>query len=129
MEVKKKSCRDWAEEHKVELIIAGIGVGVTIAVILGIKKVASKEDVLEEVAKNFIEKMPEEICSIETPIIPETVKDIVKRVPHEVRMHLRKLPEGHKPSIEKLAVADELGISLLPGQTLVEAYRTGEVAA
>ena len=129
MEEKRKSCKEWAKDHKVELIIAGIGVGVTIAVILAMKKATSEEEFLEEVAKSFIKKMPEEISAVDTSIVPEAVKNVAKRASHEVSMHLRNLPEGHKPSLEKLAEAKELGISLLQTQTLVDAYRTGEVAA
>lgn len=127
MEEKKKNCKEWIREHNVELIIAGIGIGVTIAVILGMKKSAS-EKILADMSTNFIEKMPEEAQSIEVPIVTETIKNAMKRAPHEVRMHVRNLSKG-QPSLEKLAEAERLGISLLSTQTLVDGYRTGENAA
>lgn len=51
------------------------------------------------------------------------------RKPHDVAEHLRNLPEGRKASPEKIAAAAEHGYDLLPGQTWVENYRTGGLAA
>ena len=50
----------------------------------------------------------------------------VSRSPHDVVSHLRNLPEGWKASQSKLDEAREMGIVLLPNQTLVDAYSTGE---
>lgn len=52
-----------------------------------------------------------------------------ERIPHDVAEHLRNLPNGWKASAEKIATAAEHGYDLRPGQTWVEAYRTGGLAA
>ena len=141
---RKKKFVDWAKAHKKELAIAGISITtVGIAVVFGI----NNRDVLEEVfvplGKSNMKK-PEVIPKVSTLIsevntvpqvedVPEKVIDaiepVITRAPHEVRMHPRTLPENWKPSLEKINLANELGIDLAPNQTLVNSYRTGEIAA
>ncbi len=126
---RKKSCKEWIKEHNTELVVAGICVGITVVTILGIRKAASIEDTLEEVAKELTKKVPEEACSMEIPGASDTIQTVIKRRPHDVKMHLRNLPEGHKASIEKVEAAMKLGIVLLPEQTWVDFYRTKEDVA
>ena len=132
MEEQKKTCITWVKEHKKELIIAGVSVSTIILVILGIKKQKALDEAWKSL-KKLIEKVPEDICTIEVPLAQNTVSVVEKvsgtHVPHDVPLHLRMLPQGQKPSAEKLTQAVELGIELLPGQTLVNPYRTGGVAA
>ena len=47
----------------------------------------------------------------------------------QVSEHLRNLPSNQKPSLEKLALAAERGITLESGQTLVDSYVKGKIAA
>ncbi|MBO4617488.1 MAG: hypothetical protein J5717_09035, partial [Lachnospiraceae bacterium] len=56
-------------------------------------------------------------------IIPMT------KAPHKVREHIRNLPEGHNASAEKIALAAQKGLDLLPRQTIVVEYETGSIIA
>lgn len=137
MENEKKTFVDWIKEHKKELIIAGVSIAAIIAVIIGIKNHKALEEVWASLRK-LVEKTPETMPVAKS--VPDTdmspVKEIVEiniissdRVPHDVVEHLRNLPEGWKASAEKIATAAEHGYDLLPGQTWVEAYKTGGLAA
>ena len=127
MKGKKKSCRKWIKEHKVGLIIVFIGTGVLIAAIHGMKKSASGKN-LVEISDKLFEEIPKEEMVISFND-KDAIGNVVKKRPHEVGMYVRKLPEGYKASSKKKAEADLLGISLQPNQTLVDGYRTGEIAA
>lgn len=137
MEKEKKVFVDWVKEHKKELIIAGVSIAAIIAVIIGIKNHAALEEAWTSLRK-LVEKKPDVIPVSNTVSVAEItpVKDIMEinimmaeRIPHDVAEHLRNLPEGWKASAEKIATAAEHGYDLLPGQTWVEAYRTGRFAA
>lgn len=137
MEREKKTFVEWIKAHKTELIIAGISITAIVGIIIGIKKY----QVLEEEwisLKNLVEKPPENISFVKMSVdeeinVDKEVIDITviqsSRTPHNVSEHLRNLPEGWKASAEKIAMAAEHGYELLPGQTWVEAYRTGGLAA
>lgn len=60
---------------------------------------------------------------VESNIIPIT------KAPHDVSEHIRNLPQGYKASAEKIALAAERGLVLLPEQTIVDAYRAGGAVA
>ena len=134
---ERKSLIQWVKEHKKELIIAGVSIAAIIAVIIGIKNHKALEEAWSSLRK-LVEKTPEAIPTVNTASIAEVtpVKDIVEinivtadRIPHDVAEHLRNLPDGCKASAEKIATAAEHGYDLRPGQTWVEAYRTGGIAA
>lgn len=137
MENEKKTFVDWVKEHKKELIIAGVSIAAIIAVIIGIKNHKALEEAwssLRKLVERALEAMPVAKSVPVTEVSP--VKEIVEvniisadRVPHDVAEHLRNLPEGWKASAQKIATAAEHGYDLLPGQTWVEAYRTGGMAA
>ena len=137
MEKEKKTFVDWIKEHKKELIIARVSIATIIAVIVGIKNHKALEEAWASLRK-LVEKTPEMIPVAKLMSVTEVtpVKDIVEinivtadRIPHDVAEHLRNLPEGWKASAEKIATAAEHGYDLLPGQTWVEAYRTGGLTA
>ena len=137
MEKEKKTFVDWIKEHKKELIIAGVSIATIIAVIVGIKNHKALEEAWASLRK-LVEKKPEMIPVAKLMSVTEVtpVKDIVEinivtadRIPHDVAEHLRNLPEGWKASAEKIATTAEHGYDLLPGQTWVEAYRTGGLTA
>lgn len=137
MEKEKKTFVDWIKEHKKELIIAGVSIATIIAVIVGIKNHKALEEAWASLRK-LVEKTPEMIPVAKLMSVTEVtpVKDIVEinivtadRIPHDVAEHLRNLPEGWKASAEKIATTAEHGYDLLPGQTWVEAYRTGGLTA
>lgn len=47
----------------------------------------------------------------------------------DVSGHIRNLHSGWKASAEKRSEAEMLGITLLPGQTLVDGYKKGRLLA
>lgn len=137
MEKEKKTFVDWIKEHKKELVIAGVSIAAIIAVVIGIKNHKDLEKAWAFLRK-VVEKMPKTIPVKKpvpvTEVVP--VKKIVdinivpaEKVPHDVVEHLRNLPEGWKASAQKIATAADHGYNLLPGQTWVEAYKTGERVA
>lgn len=137
MEKDKKTFLDWIKKHKKELIIAGVSIAAIIAVIMGIKNREALGEAWSSLRK-LVEKTPEAIPTVNSAsnvqvmhakVIEEV--DILRtdKIPHDVAEHLRNLPEGWKASAEKIATAAEHGYNLRPGQTWVEAYRTGGFAA
>ncbi len=137
MENEKKTFVDWVKEHKKELIIAGVSIVALIAVIIGIKNHKTLKKAWSSLRK-LAEKTPEAMPVAKSVPVTEvsSVKENIDvnimsadRVPHNVAEHLRNLPEGWKTSAQKIATAAEHGYDLLPGQTWVEAYRTGGMAA
>lgn len=129
MEEKKESCFIWIREHKKELIIAGISVGAIMALSFGLKNRALPEEKIESL-KSVVKKATEKSHDVETfdkavTVVDEEAKKIITRVPHDVSMHPRWLPENKKPSQQALAYAEEIGFPLAEGQTLVKAYCTG----
>ena len=138
MEKEKKSLVKWIKEHKTQLIIAGISITTIVAIILGIKNRQTLEEAWSSL-KRVAEKVPDKSQSVckcietvqEVPKASVTNESIIQitRIPHDVSEHVRNLPSGYKASAEKLALAAERGLDLLPGQIIVEAYRTGGFAA
>lgn len=144
MDEEKKGFMAWVKEHKKELILAGVSIGVIIAIVLGIKK---KDALMElwETMKASIKKpvAPVREIPVTAPTIPvisvAEVKELpvaevvdssrVIQYPFDVSDHIRNLHPGWKASAEKLAEAERLGIVLQPGQTLVDAYTKGGIAA
>lgn len=137
MKKEKKKIVDWIKEHKTELIIAGVSVSALVMLILGIKN----KETLEEFWSSLKRVTGEKSISIDNEVlnsmsetfpvqeVPMNNIILIERIPHNVDSHLRNLPEGWQASAEKIATAAEHGYELLPGQTWVEAYRTGGVAA
>jgi len=146
MNEEKKGFIAWVKAHKKELITAGVSVAVIIAIILGIK---NKDALLElwgslrlraSVAKSpapvrelhDITPVTPEVSIIETEKIPVSeATEMVRSVqyPFGVSEHIRNLHPGWKASAEKMAEAERLGIMLLPGQTIVDGYTKGGLAA
>lgn len=137
MERDKKSFMGWVKEHREELMIAGVSFAVVIALIISIKNQKALKEAWESL-RILVEKRPN-VTPVGKPFAVDVVtpvKEIAKinnvtadRAPHDVAEHLRNLPEGWKASAKKIATAVEHGYDLCPGQTWVEAYRTGGLAA
>ncbi len=138
MEKERKSVINWIKEHKTQLIIAGVSITAILAVVIGIKNRQALEEAWMALRK-LVEKAPEKTLSTckvtnvieDVSVVPVAADNIVPitRIPHNVSEHVRNFPTGYKPSAEKLALAAERGLVLLPGQTIVEAYSTGGVVA
>ncbi len=136
---KRHELINWIKMHKKQLVIAGISIGALVLLVLGIKnKAAIKtlwnslrgvvrhsenaigEETLKAVAKSAMQPAHKTV---------EAVASNVEVIPIEVKMHIRNLPKGWHASSGKIAEASKYGISLLAGQTWVEAYVKGGVAA
>lgn len=134
MEGKKEKHAEWIKEHKPEIIVGAVGVGITtVAILLGMRYHTKIEE-KAELIKNLVKKTPENISVVEEPSkalekTGQVVAEGIKHKPHEVRLHPRKLPAGQNPSPEKLTLAAEMDLDLLPGYTWVVKYCTGEGAA
>ncbi|WP_018213176.1 hypothetical protein [Desulfitobacterium hafniense] len=147
MEEQKKGFLAWVKAHKKELIIAGISTAVLIGIILGIKNRDSIEALWKSLSR-AIEKSPTETLEVSQTTIEKiaqssvTVTDVIHPTeipvinvtrtfqnPFEVSDHIRNLHEGWRASAEKIVEAEAMGIILQPGQTLVDAYMKGGVAA
>ena len=63
------------------------------------------------------------------PVVEATEVTRSIQYPFDVSEHIRNLPPGWKASAEKMAEAEMLGITLLPGQTIVDGYTKGGLAA
>lgn len=147
MEQQKKGFIAWVKAHRKELIIAGISVTALIGIILCIKNRYSI-DALWKSLSSAIEKSPAEAPKISQTAMEKiaqssvTITDVINaseipvnnsvmtyQNPFGVSNHIRNLHEGWRASIKKLNEAEAMGIILQPGQTLVEAYTKGSIAA
>lgn len=144
MNEEKKDFIAWVKDHKKELIIAGVSVATIIAIILGVKN----KNVLLKLCSNLrasVMKAPAPVRQL-TDVAPVTppvpiiehekipvveATEVMRRIqyPFDVSEHIRNLPPGWNASAEKMAEAEMLGITLLPGQTIVDGYTKGGLAA
>lgn len=120
----------WIKEHKVQLFLAGISITATLMMCLR----AQDQEVIDNVWRKLKESINlkrgtmlegnslSEISNV--PIELDSVQRVYTRscLPFEVHQHIRNLPEGRHHSMEKAMEAAELGISLLPDQTIVDSY-------
>lgn len=133
----RKSLIRWIKGHKKQLIIAGISIGTLILIILGIKNRAAIKAVWDSLkGKHPTAKAAEEVAKVVTDIPPAPASEIVTAVvsnsetlPFEVSRHIRNLPDGWHASPEKVAEALKNSIILMDGQTWVDSYVKGGVAA
>lgn len=136
---ERKSLIRWIKEHKKELIIAGISIGTLILIILGIKNRAAIKalwESLRKVVKHPTAKVTETVTKVTVEIPQEPIKEVITAVasnsdtiPFEVSRHIRNLPDGWHASPEKVADALKNNIILMDGQTWVDSYMKGGVAA
>ena len=138
MEERKGLIR-WIKEHKKELVIAGISVATLILIVLGIKNRESLKalwDSLRKVTKEPTVKIVEPVIKAATEIPQDSAQEVIAvmtsnsdTLPFEVSRHIRNLPEGWHASPEKIAEALRNNIILMDGQTWVDSYMKGGVAA
>lgn len=144
MEEEKKGFVAWVKAHKKELIIAGVSIGAIIAVALGIKN----KDALMKMWGTLMDSIKEPVTPVSklTEAAPITsvinITDVKEnhvvnlsnvnrtiQYPFDVSKHIRNLHPGWNASAEKIAEAEMLGIVLQPGQTIVDGYTKGGMAA
>lgn len=131
--MKDTKIKCWLKEHKTELIVSGVSIITIAALFVGIENRAMLEDKIPQMKKILcnpsVEGNSKKFLENATNDIGGISKEGISRAAHEVKSHLRKLPEGCKASKEKMALAIEYGYTLLPNQTWVESYHTGGNAA
>ena len=93
------------------------------------ERTAKTLKVVEPPAKAFktVERPLDVLKVAETSAYPTSAKRTYS--PCMVELHTRKLPAGHHASAKKLAEAEELGIILETGYTIVDSYSKGAAAA
>ena len=119
----------WVKAHKKQLLIAGISITAIAAILLGIKKREALTSLWKELNAK-IDKAP--ALGMEEPIvmISDSITESVNSTrgytlpttPVNVEWHLRNLSGGRQHSAAKAAEAVQLGIELLPNQTIVDSY-------
>lgn len=136
---ERKGLICWIKEHKKELVIAGISAGTIILIVLGIKNreiIKAIWDSLKKAVKQPTVKVTETITKVTVEIPQEHIQEAITAVasnteslPFEVSRHIRNLPDGWHASPEKVAEALKNDIVLMDGQTWVDSYVKGCVAA
>jgi len=82
--------------------------------------------------KKVITEVHRTVPNFEVEVLPNVQNlepDKITQVPFDVRLHIRNLHPGWNASAEKLVEAKAMGITLLPGQTLVDEYTKGYTVA
>lgn len=129
----------WIKKHKKELALAGLSISALIIMILGIKN-GEKINALWAELRDLILQSATQHSSADNMIetcnphgdIQKTGASIAinsKKHPYEVNRHIRNLPAGWHASQEKISDALKNNIILKDGQTWVEAYIKGNIAA
>lgn len=141
IDTEKNELIKWVKLHKKELFLAGVGIMSLIGIILGLKHRESIKELWFTLQKNISKptsgkltlKMVENPISVveranraDIHLLP-TPKE--NRTIFDVTGHVRNLHKGWNASPEKMAEATALGVNLLQGQTWVDSYTKGIVAA
>ena len=109
----------WVKAHKTELIIAGGAVITTVGAILLVDNWESVKGLFKAEAQ-ITPSRPLNVVP-KVPTVPAVESEPILRI-IDVREHLRNLPQGHHPSVWKIAEAAESGIELAENQTIVSAH-------
>lgn len=130
MEKRKDDFIVWVKEHKKQLLLAGISITAVIAAVIGLKN----KDAIQELWSSLQDNIK---AKPETPIKCSTIysaplyesqdsRSLQRNLTAEqiinVKQHIRKLSGDRRHSHVKELEAAELGITLMPNQTIVDAY-------
>lgn len=136
---EKKKVIQWIKEHKKELILAGISFGTLFLVILGIQnreKLKTVWDSLKETIQPLSMQFKDAAITSSMEVSTEQLSKYVgmvdsdlKCIPFRVCGHIRNLPDGCHASPQKIESALKYNIVLLDGQTWVDSYIKGGIAA
>ena len=109
----------WVKAHKTELIIASGAVLTTVGAILLVDNWETVRGMFQTEAKITPSRTINVVT--EVPTVPAVESEPILRI-IDVREHLCNLPQGHHPSVWKIAEAAESGIELAENQTIVSAH-------
>lgn len=126
-ESKEKGFFEKAKEHKKEIIIGAVAVISVVGAVLIVKNRAPIISAIKSLRIEEVLTNSSETRNIAGPLISKSVKkSVTSNLPIgniiNVREHIRNLPEGWNPSINKVELAAKFGYSLEEHQTLVNAY-------
>lgn len=128
MKEENKSFAGWVKAHKRELIIAGISATAIIALIVGMRN-QQEINALWRQLKLTISRSNNSSPSVSMDKVQVAEETTSRLIPFDVSEHVRNLHDGWSASADKIATAAEHGYELKPGQTWVEAYKKGVIAA
>ena len=116
--MRENNLKNWVKNHKSDLIYIGSVVIVSIGTFLLIGKLNAAK---KSVPLNVSIKPIKTVCSCKEFInVSDLEEKALKSI--NVREHLRNLPNGHHPSLQKITEATTLGLDLLENQTIVSAH-------
>ena len=118
------SACEWMREHKLATVVIAVGV---VAVFLGGRWIICRKDEIQAVVKKTAPATPKlmKAAAEAVPKIAETtdhIKETTEKLNIDVSLFLRNLPKGHKASAAKLLEAQQLGILLPDGKTIVDSF-------
>lgn len=136
--VKGRRAIEWANDHKREIFVAGVGIVVAVLCFKNRARIKGAFiSLFKGPATHVIASSPVDIQAA-----TETAKEVVSQAtvsgvksaqaaanPIEVSKHIRNLPKGWSPSMEKVRTAAENGFNLQARQTWVDNYVKNAVAA
>ena len=120
----------WVKEHKIQLLLAGISITAVIGTVIGLKNKDAIQELWSSLQDSIKVKpeMPLRFSTI-TPIslcesqdMHSSQRNLTAEQIINVKSHIRELSGGRRHSHVKELEAAELGITLLPNQTIVDAY-------
>lgn len=145
----KKTIFEWLKAHKKELAIAGASIAGVIITIIAIKNRAELKKYWDELQTAIsklsenkqskiivnscdttnMKTLSEAVDSVELPVAVPLNHITANKMAFDVQKHIRNLPQGYHPSLEKIETALENGVELAPNQTWVRDYKKGLEAA
>ena len=139
MQANFSDFKTWIKLHREELFTAGLTVAAAFGIYLGIKNKDSFAKLWEPLERTIKVSPLEAVqnashtTSIE-PVASEALIPVAEKVTkislEQVSSHIRRLPQGQKASLAKIMAAQEMGIALEEGYTLVASYpRERQIAA
>lgn len=127
-EGKEKGFFEKAKEYKKEIAIgAALVISVVVAGLVVKNNAALKSAIKSSRFEEILTTNSTEVRNSTIPLISESAsKNVTSNLPVcniiNVREHVRNLPEGRHPSINKVELAEKYGYSLEKHQTLVKAH-------
>jgi len=120
---EKKNLFKEIKNHKKEIIVTSVLLGVTIAGVLIYKRTSPNEltQIKENISCDLCTNKKISSLELSAPTSTNIIEFSVGKT-STVSGHPRNLPSGHKPSEKQLEIARSLGISLADNQTYVTDY-------